>query len=225
MAAVISLTSPKGGAGKTTAALVLATTLARAGAKVSVIDGDPNQPLLTWAEGDTKAGVRVVGASEATLAEAINGERARVDFVIVDTEGTASLGTVRAIAASNLVLVPMAPSPLDAAQAARTVGLIRAHVLSSGRIVPFRVLMTRTPIGIPTRIEQMILEELAEADVPVLREPLHSRSALVAMFAYRCTLFELDRNIVHGKVGATKNAEALTAEVLRILKATMQEAA
>lgn len=225
MAAVISLTSPKGGAGKTTAALVLATTLARAGMRVAAIDGDPNRPLLTWAEGNAKAGVRVVGASEATIAEAIDRERAGADFIIVDTEGTASLGTVRAIAASNLVLVPMAPSPLDAAQAARTVALIRAHVLSSGRIVPFRVVLTRTPIGVPTKIEQMILEELDEADVPVLREPLHSRSALVAMFAYRCTLFELDRNIVYGTVGAIKNAEALTDEVLRILKATMQEAA
>ncbi|WP_313228507.1 ParA family protein [Sphingobium yanoikuyae] len=40
----IAFISPKGGVGKTTAALLLASQLAR-GAKVSVIDADPNHPI------------------------------------------------------------------------------------------------------------------------------------------------------------------------------------
>lgn len=43
----IAFISPKGGVGKTTAALLLASQLAR-GAKVSVVDADPSHPIAAW---------------------------------------------------------------------------------------------------------------------------------------------------------------------------------
>ena len=43
---VITMLSPKGGVGKTTTALVLATELAAEGAQVIIIDADPNFPLM-----------------------------------------------------------------------------------------------------------------------------------------------------------------------------------
>jgi chromosome partitioning protein len=48
--AVISIGNPKGGAGKTTLALVLADTLATNGARVTVIDADPNAIIEKWAQ-------------------------------------------------------------------------------------------------------------------------------------------------------------------------------
>lgn len=45
----------QGGVGKTTAALLLASQLAR-GAKVSVIDADPNHPIAFWAKGTALPG-------------------------------------------------------------------------------------------------------------------------------------------------------------------------
>ena len=38
---VITFANPKGGAGKTTTALILANELASKGAKISIIDADP----------------------------------------------------------------------------------------------------------------------------------------------------------------------------------------
>jgi chromosome partitioning protein len=43
--------SPKGGVGKSTAAVLLATELAGFGAAVTMIDADPNKPLSLW-QGD-----------------------------------------------------------------------------------------------------------------------------------------------------------------------------
>ncbi|RYF36474.1 MAG: ParA family protein, partial [Cytophagaceae bacterium] len=40
--------SPKGGAGKSTSAVVLATELASLGADVTIIDADPNKPVSRW---------------------------------------------------------------------------------------------------------------------------------------------------------------------------------
>jgi cellulose biosynthesis protein BcsQ len=42
---VVAFANPKGGAGKSTSALILAQTLTRAGASVTVIDADPNRPI------------------------------------------------------------------------------------------------------------------------------------------------------------------------------------
>ena len=44
----IVFASPKGGAGKSTSAVVLATELALSGANVTVIDADPNRPGARW---------------------------------------------------------------------------------------------------------------------------------------------------------------------------------
>jgi len=45
----IVFASPKGGVGKSTAAVLLATELAGFGAGVTMIDADPNKPLSMWA--------------------------------------------------------------------------------------------------------------------------------------------------------------------------------
>ena len=48
---VISFVSPKGGVGKTTSALILATELAAQGAsRVTIIDADPNLPIAKWSK-------------------------------------------------------------------------------------------------------------------------------------------------------------------------------
>ena len=57
---VIAIANPKGGAGKSTLAIVLGTTLAARGASVSIIDCDPNQPIKAWAAGPSKSAVRVL---------------------------------------------------------------------------------------------------------------------------------------------------------------------
>src|SRR5476649_897095 len=46
---VISFANPKGGSGKTTLAMVLALEIAKGGAKVAVIDADPNAIIEKWA--------------------------------------------------------------------------------------------------------------------------------------------------------------------------------
>ncbi len=62
---VIAVSNPKGGAGKSTTTLLLATYLAQQGASVSVLDADPNQPIMDWKKnGASKTTLNVVGAFE-----------------------------------------------------------------------------------------------------------------------------------------------------------------
>src|SRR5690349_23988537 len=89
----IVIASSKGGSGKSTSAILLATALAEHGATVTVIDADINRPLSSWAKHaklpDTLTVVSDV--KETTIIDTIEGAAAESQFVVVDLEGTASL--------------------------------------------------------------------------------------------------------------------------------------
>ena len=63
----IVFASPKGGAGKSTSAVILATELAGQGASVAIIDADPNRPVSRWSGRPGKpAGLTVVADATGT---------------------------------------------------------------------------------------------------------------------------------------------------------------
>src|SRR3712207_6431883 len=105
---VVVTVNPKGGVGKTTAALLLGTVLAERGALVSIIDADPNRHLMSWRVGTSKSPIKVMGDVEpGRLVSVIDAERRDRDLVIVDLEGTASRMVGHAISRADLVLVPL----------------------------------------------------------------------------------------------------------------------
>jgi chromosome partitioning protein len=216
---VISVANPKGGAGKSTTALVLGTTLASKDATVSIIDCDPNQPIKTWATGESKSAVRILSdVTESRIVPVIDAERAERQFVIVDLEGTASRMVSRAIARSDLVLIPMQASAVDAAQAARAVGLVREEEQVINRPIPLRVVFTRTSPQIPTRNEKLIMEELRGSGVPLLTTHLNQRTAFQSLFTYKLALDELDPTAVNGLEAAVTNAYRLAGEVIEVVR-------
>jgi cellulose biosynthesis protein BcsQ len=129
---VIAFSSPKGGCGKTTGAVILATVLAERGASVAVIDADPNRNVVDWAQLPGRpAGLTVTGdVSEETIVDAIEAAAGRAAFVIIDLEGAANLLVSYAIALADFVVIPMQGSQLDAKQAAR---LCQSNGRSSAR--------------------------------------------------------------------------------------------
>jgi len=112
---VISFATPKGGAGKTTSALLLASELATQGAKVTIIDADPEKWISQWASLPGKPdNITVISAvSEETIIDEIENASGTSPFVIVDLEGTASLMVAQAIGLSDLVIVPTQGASMD----------------------------------------------------------------------------------------------------------------
>src|SRR4051795_8134103 len=223
---VISIANPKGGAGKSTTALVLATTLASKGASVTVIDCDPNQPIKTWSAGPSRTLVKVMSdVTESRIVPVIDAEREGRQFVIVDLEGTASRMVSRAIARSDLVLIPMQASAVDAAQAARAVGLVREEEQVINRSIPLRVVLTRTSPQIPSKNEKLIVDELRAAGIPMMQTHLNQRVAFQSLFTYRLALDELDAAAVNGLEAATANAYRLAGEVIEVIRSISGKAA
>lgn len=60
---VIVMASPKGGVGKSTCAVLLATEFARMGADVTVLDCDPNKSLTRWAARGFRKGFHFIRRS------------------------------------------------------------------------------------------------------------------------------------------------------------------
>src|SRR5271155_3778667 len=168
---VIVYASPKGGAGKSTSAVVLAAQFALKGATVSVIDADPNRPVSQWARrpGRPENMTVLADISEASIIETIEQAARRTTFVVVDLEGTASMTVAYAISRADLVIVPTQGSQLDAFEAAKAVKLIRQQEKAFGRNIPYALLFTRTNAAIRPRTLQHIRDEFKHHNVPSLR--------------------------------------------------------
>ena len=217
---VIVFASPKGGAGKSTSAVILACELARTSAEIIIIDADPNRPVSRWAKlAGLPANLRVLSeVSEASIIDDIEAAATKVPFVIVDLEGTASMTVAYAISRADLVIVPMQGSQLDANEAARAIRLIRQQERAFARRIAYAALFTRTSAAIRPRTLSHIRTELQAAGVPILTTQMHEREAFRAIFSFGGTLQTLTAGQVSNLPAAMANAKALAGELVALLR-------
>ena len=213
---VVSMVSSKGGAGKTTAALIIAGEIASAGRGVILIDADPNQPLVTWADRPGKPdNIQVViDESAETIVDTISEAKGRAHFVLVDLEGTATDRIGFAITQSDLVLIPVQGSILDASEAAKSIKLIRQMSRVANREIPYAVFFTRKSAAIREKTFRDIEAQFASADVPMLECSLIDRAAYRSIFSFGGTLRTINAEQVSGLPGARENAQAFVQGVL-----------
>jgi chromosome partitioning protein len=219
----IAFVSPKGGAGKTTSALLLSTTLAKL-YDVTVIDADPNHPIQTWAAGgNIPPRLSIVSdANEDTIIERIEDAAAKTPFVVVDLEGTASKIVIYAISQADFVIVPTQGSQLDANEASRAIRVVIQSEKMTGRAKPYGVLLTRTSPLIRTRGLAHIQNGLISAGIPVLETELNERDAFKAIFSFQQTLDGLSPAEVPNLDKAKANVEEFARELLARLAAELE---
>ena len=217
----IVFVSPKGGAGKTTAALLLASQLASS-YDVTLIDADPNRPIKAWASGgNTPKRLSVVSdVDEDNIIERIEEAAHKSPIVVVDLEGTAAKIVVLAVSQADLAVIPIQGSQLDAEQASRAIKVIKQREKMTGRALPYAVLLTRTNPVIRTRTMSHIQKGLIDAGVPVMETELNDREAFRAVFSFRQPLAGLDPTEVANLDKAQANVEDFALEILRGLSST-----
>ena len=213
---VVSMVSSKGGAGKTTTALIIAGEIASAGRRVILVDADPNQPLVAWADRPGKPdNIQVViDESAETIVHTISAAKTRAHFVLVDLEGTATDRIGFAITQSDLVLIPVQGSVLDASEAAKSIKLIRQMSHVANREIPYAVFFTRKSAAIREKTLRDIEVQFASAGVPVLECSLIDRAAYRSIFSFGGTIRTIDAEQVSGLPGARENAQAFVQGVL-----------
>lgn len=218
---VIAFANPKGGTGKTTSAVLLAEQLASAAGRVDavgILDCDPNQNVVTWdkqraAEGKGHPFSVYPRPPEAEVVDTIDALEGQHDFLIVDLEGTAAQIVTFALSRTDFVLIPFSPSPMEARQAARAVGLVRATSRMLKREIPCAMLFNRTNAAFKTSDEKDVRAELANSGVNVLPVSLVARAAYTRIFREAALLSELSDRDVSNLKAAVDNARAYAAAV------------
>lgn len=217
---VIAFANPKGGAGKTTTALLTATQLAENGAQVTIIDADPERWISQWAALPGKPGnVHIVSdVTEDTVVDVIDRESAQSQFVIVDLEGTASLMVANAIGMSDFVVIPLQGSSMDAKGGAKILRLIASQARLARRTIPHGVVLTRTSAAVKSRSLKNVTNELTDAGIPVFETAIVERAAYRDLFDFGGTLSTLDKSQTSNLDKAAQNAREFTGELVAKLK-------
>jgi chromosome partitioning protein len=223
----ISFASSKGGAGKSTSAVVLATELAERGAAVTVIDGDPNQPVSRWSRkpGRPESLTVIGGVTEETLLDTIDEAARRTTFVIVDLEGSANLMVAQAMSRADLVIIPTKGSELDAIEAIKVIKFVGRQERAYQRPIPYAVLITQTNPVVRSRTLKSLEQDLFQQGIPMFGTTLNDRDAFRAIFSFGGGLSGLDPTVVGGVPAARTNAREFTAEVITKLKQPHQSTA
>ncbi|MBP7003552.1 ParA family protein [Amaricoccus sp.] len=216
---IISFANPKGGAGKTTSALLLAGELARKGARVVIVDADPERWISQWARLPGKPdSIEILGdVTEDTIVDQIEKAAEAAQFVIVDLEGTASLMVANAIGMSDFVVIPAQGASMDAKGAAKTIKLIRNQERMARRPIPHSVLLTRTSAAVATRSLKNVRDQLSRAGVDVFETAIVERAAYRDIFDYGGLLCDLGAQASNLEK-AQDNARAFAGEALAKLR-------
>lgn len=213
---VLSFANAKGGAGKTTAALLVATDLMDQGYSVSIVDADPQRWISQWAamSGPQRRLAIIDEVSAGSIDSVIREERDNRDYILVDLEGAMSPLVSRVVSASDLVLVPIQGCAMDAKGGGKVLDLIADLQREEHRTIRHSVILTRINAAVTTRALRAVRDHLLANRIDVLTTPIVERSVYRDIFETGGSLFTLDPKTASNLDKAIDNVRRLTTEII-----------
>lgn len=213
-ARVIAVVNQKGGAGKTTLAMLLAGSLADGRKRVLVADADPQNTALRWATAGQgfPADVEDLSGEEGKLHKQLRKRLDDYDYIVIDSPPAASAPvTQSALKLAHLALVPVIPSPLDLWASLRIREAIEAARHKNPGLMA-RIMVNQAQLN--TLLAREVLAMLPEFGIPMLAAQLKQRTAYRQCAALGGTLANLG-----SRAGiAAIEVAALAREVRALLK-------
>lgn len=123
---MIAFVTQKGGSGKTTLAVNLAVAAEEAGARVLILDLDPQASAEAWYQDREAETPRLARADAGQLPRAVELARGQgFSHVLIDTPGRDEPAVAAAIRAADFCVVPCRPTPADMKATPATAATIR----------------------------------------------------------------------------------------------------
>jgi chromosome partitioning protein len=184
----LSFLNQKGRAGKTTLAVHVATILASTGAKVLLLDSDSQASALDWSAARQKPpAFAVLGLPKPTVHKELPRLSEDYDHVVIDGPPRIADITRSIIMASEVVAIPVQPSPYDVWAVKDVVELIREARIYKDTLKAAFVINRKI---VNTAIGRDVVEALATYELPVLSASLCQRVAFAESAARGSTVLE-----------------------------------
>lgn len=183
MAATIAVASAKGGCGKTTTVILLATYLAQMGYRVAVLDADINQHAAAFGQLSDITTLHVVGGiGEGNILSAIRAaEGDHADVIIIDLPGGTSITSMKAMQRAHLVLIPTQTSLPDVKDAVKTAQQVDDAQELARMPIDRALLWTRVPSGFESVSARHVRQHVEAMGLPLFRTALMERAAFREM--------------------------------------------
>ena len=209
---IIALLNQKGGVGKTTLSVHLATALAQ-GHKVLLVDADPQGSALDWSAQRENEGAPAlfptIGLPKETLHREIAPISLDYEWVIIDGPPRVNKIARSAIVASDFVIIPVQPSPFDIWAAADVEEIIEECAAIKPNLLT-RFLVNRLILN--TTLGNEVLEELRKRPFPIFQMTIRNRQEYAKAARRGMTALETEP---HGP--AANEIRSWTAEIAAIL--------
>ena len=187
---ILAFLNQKGGVGKTTLAVHVAAALARNGARVLLIDADPQGSALDWAACRTVDPLfPVIGLPKPKLHKEVPAHTSHYEYILIDGPPRVNELARSAIMAADLVVIPVQPSPYDVWAAKDIVDLIGEAATYRESIKSVFVINRRI---VNTAIGRDVTEALAGYAIPVVTTTIGQRVAFAESAANGSTVLEND---------------------------------
>lgn len=172
---ILTCLNQKGGVGKTTLSLNIATALALKGKRVLVIDADPQSSALNFSYvRKTDPLFPIIGIPKPSLHKEVVFHKGNFDTIIIDCPPQIRTIAQSALKVSDMIMIPVQPSPYDIWATHDVVEMVKEAQELNDSLKAFFVLnrvITNTVIG------REIFDILSRYELPCLKTHVFQRVA------------------------------------------------